>query len=83
MNFKDLKFTTPDFMGISRAELNFPNGYGISVVTGTNTYSDAGTYEVGILLNGGLCYDTPLTDDVLGYQSPSDIDTIIAELEKY
>jgi hypothetical protein len=82
MTFKDLKFSPPDYMGFSRAKLELPNGYGISVITGKYAYSDEGAYEVGILYNGHLCYDTPLTDDVLGYQSPSDIDAILAQLEK-
>lgn len=82
MTLEDLKLEFTDHMGISRASLELPNGYGISVVHGEYTYSDENTFEVGILHNGKLCYDTPITNDVLGYQTPEDIVNIINQLEK-
>jgi hypothetical protein len=80
MIFEDLKFHG-DMFGMYRAKLEFPNKYGISVITGPGTYSDNNTFEVGILYDGKLCYDTNLTNDVLGYQTPEDIDNIIKKLE--
>ncbi len=43
--------------------LEFPNGYGASVVNGEGTYG----LEMAVLRNGGIVYDTPITGDVLGY----------------
>lgn len=78
--FKDLEFKGDI---TKRARLNFPNGYGISVVYGSYTYSDNGTYEVGILKDDCLYYETPLTNNVLGYQTPEQINKIIEELLEY
>jgi hypothetical protein len=83
LTFKDLKFDPPDSLGYSRAFLDFPNGYGLSVVTGPYVYCGPGTFEVAIFYNDKICYDTPLTSDVLGYQTPEDIDEIIQKVEKF
>ena len=47
----------------------FENGYGASVVSHDVSYGgDRGLYEIAVLdSNGDLCYDTPITDDVVGY----------------
>lgn len=85
MTFSDLKFNPhpvqPYFN--NQARYDFPNGYGISVVNGECAYCDEDTYEVGILKDGNLCYNTTLTSDVLSYQTPDDIDSILKVLEKY
>lgn len=86
MTFKDLEFKPHpniDFGFTSQARHDFPNGYGISVVDGPLAYCDEDTYEVGIFYKGHLCYNTSLTSDVLGYQTPEDIDKILDTLEKY
>lgn len=80
--FKDLQpFTSDD--EITRYRLNFSNGYGISVVRGLNTYSGDGTYEIAVLKNNDLCYSTPITDDVVGWVSEEQINTIMEELQSY
>ena len=47
----------------------FENGYGASVVSHDVSYGgDRGLSEIEILYSkGGLCYSTPITDDVVGY----------------
>lgn len=65
------------------AEVEFDNGYGISVIQGKHFYCGRNTYEVAILKDGSLCYDTPLTDDVLGHQTKDDITKIMKELQTY
>lgn len=47
----------------------FGNNYGASVVCRTGSYgNDKGLFEVAVLdLNGDIVYDTPVTDDVIGY----------------
>ena len=56
----------------------FPNGYGASVVRGQLTYGgDRGLYELGVIVFDGdqyqLTYDTPVTDDVLGWLTIPDV----------
>lgn len=84
MKFKDLVFEKhPVALLNSQAFHQFPNGYGVSVIDGDYDFCDNGTYEVAIMKDGELCYDTPLTDDVLGYQTPGEIDEILKEVESY
>lgn len=83
MTFKELEFYPHEVLSGEHACYTFPNGYGISVVNGPGTYSSKGTYEVGILYNGELTVNTPLTDDVLSEQTPEDIDTILSTIEKW
>jgi hypothetical protein len=84
--FTDLKFKEaiggPQF-GI-QARIQFDNGYGISVVKGPHTYGgDIGLYEAAVLdSNGKLCYDTPITDDVIGYLRDKDVTDTMIEIQK-
>lgn len=94
--FKDLKFemhptfsyATPQgtksiYPEAKRAIMEFENGYGVSVVFGEIFYSDGvDTYEVGILKDGSLCYDTYITDDVLGYQDEEDVTEIMRKVQE-
>jgi len=46
----------------------FPNGYSASVIQGPHTYGGpGGLWEVAVFKSGHLCYNTPITNDVLGY----------------
>jgi len=52
----------------------FGNGYGVSIVRGPYTYGyEQGLWELAVLVGDErghtLCYDTPITDDVVGYCS--------------
>lgn len=80
--FDNLQFTAHP-LGGKRARLTLDNGYGISVVNGPLFYCNEDSFEVAILKNGQITYDTPLTNDVLGYQTPEDINSILKELESY
>ena len=63
---------------------DFPNGYGISVVTGDHEffYTDPEhPYEVAVILHGGICYTTPITDDVLGRQTEADVLRVIEQIK--
>lgn len=64
----------------------FQNGYSASVVCNPTTYGyDMNFFEVAVLdKDGRLCYDTPITDDVVGYlnfQGVADVLKDISELE--
>ena len=94
MKFSDLNFQPhsnyPD-TGIAARHF-FPNGYGVSVVRFTTTFgfgsygSEEGLYELAVLQgvdeNWNICYDTPMTDDVLGYLTESDVENLLNEVEK-
>jgi len=72
--------------GIPRiAQLPFDNGYGVSVIDGQGSYTNAGEFEVAVLKKDGkywgLCYDTPITDDVIGHLSPKKVTEIMKEIQ--
>lgn len=81
--FKDLVFE-PHGIGYGyQAVLNFDNGYGVSVLLGDLFYSNGiDTYELGVLKKGHLCYDTPITDDVLGYLNKGEVTKIMEKIQK-
>ena len=87
MKFADLNFhphgNMPD--GIAARHF-FPNGYGVSVVQFPGSYGyDEGLYEVAILKgleeDWEICYDTPITDDIIGYQSMEDINNLLSQVK--
>ena len=46
----------------------FPNGYGASVIKHYGSYGyEEDLFELAVLKNGKLCYDTEITNDVIGY----------------
>jgi hypothetical protein len=64
------------------AEMNFDNGCGVSVVFGETFYSDGtSTYELAVLKDGEVCYDTEVTDDVLGYLSPEEVSDAMRKVQ--
>ena len=65
----------------------FENGYGASVIQGPYTYGgDEGLFEMAVVYFEGdeyaLVYDTPVTDDVLGYLTPSEVEHYLAKVER-
>ena len=59
---KDAKFTDHSNADMQRIRIMFPNGYGASIIKGDGSY---GT-ELAVITAEGLCYDTDITDDVIG-----------------
>ncbi len=60
----------------------FPNGYGASVVKNDMSYGGKnGLWELAVLdADGGLCYDTPITDDVIGHLNDPQVDDILGQI---
>ena len=90
--FNDLVFKEhPNGMGGFQSRMDFPNGFGVSVVCGQFFYcspkknlTDASmyrTYEVAVLKDGSLCYDTPITDNVLGYLTPEEVSDVMKQVQ--
>ena len=80
--FADLKFRFRGFgFNSIRARIAFPNGYGASVVKGAGSYgADAVLYELAVMRDDGLCYSTPITDDVCGYLTEADVTRLLGEI---
>lgn len=64
-------------------EFKFPNGYGASVIKGPHTYGGKkGLWELAVLEQGLICYDTPITNDVLGHLTWEQVENTLDEIKK-
>ena len=82
--FNDLVFNEhPNHLGGVQARITFDNGYGASVVSTPHTYGGRdGLYELAVFgKNGHITYDTPVTDDVLGYLKPEEVTKIMQQIQ--
>ena len=87
--FKDLTFKEHhlDSKG-KKAEMYFPNGYGISVVRfkigmlASCTSSDNTDWEVAVLKENEIYYTSEITDDVIGFQSNKEVTEIMKKIQK-
>jgi hypothetical protein len=78
--FDQLVFVKNPFGGI-QAQTVFNNGYGVSVINGGGAYTNgADAYELAVYGKGGeICYDTPITDDVLGHLSADEVSEVMQQ----
>jgi len=61
----------------------FPNGYGASVVKHDYSYGGKdGLWEMAVLKEEELCYNTHITNDVIGYLSDADVKSTLKEIEQ-
>lgn len=57
-----------------KRKFKFSNGYGASVVRNGISYGhEEGLYEVMVLKNGKPCYNSSITNDVLGWLTPRQV----------
>ena len=62
---------------------SFDNGYGASVITVSIAYcNEAQPYELAVLKHDELCYDTPITDDVIGYLTSDEVYDLLDRIEQ-
>lgn len=77
--FRGCKF----FHGGTQWKFEFDNGYGASVITGGIAYcNEAQPFELAVLKHGELCYDTPITDDVIGYLTSDEVFDLLDRIEQ-
>ena len=62
----------------------FDNGYGATVVQGPHSYGGAdGLYELAVVgKNDEICYDTPVTSDVEGYLSETQVTDLLIKIQQ-
>ena len=92
LKFEDLTFKShPNGNGL-QAVLFFNNGYGISVIrykTLNGTYgsytSNEEEWEISVLIGNSaeyyLCYDTPITTDVVGHLTNDEVTNIMIQIQ--
>ena len=74
-------------MGGVQTILKFPNEYGASIVRFAGSYGfEKGLWEMAVIKYSGddweITYDTPITDDVLGYLSKEDVIDHLQNIQK-
>jgi len=83
--FNDLDFNPMD-MGIGigiQARINFDNGYGASVIKSPYSYGgNQDLYELAVIKDNAICYDTPITDDVIGYLTEDDVTKYLGQIQE-
>lgn len=80
----------PAGLGGVQKVYRFDNDYGASVVCTPFSYGGAeGLWELGVIVFGGvgeddykLTYDTPITDDVLGYLTEEEVREILERIAR-
>jgi len=88
MTFEDLKFKPTQINDGIQAIVKFENNYGASVVKHDYSYGGKqGLYELAVIKydeNGdwNICYDTPITDDVLGYLTEDNVTNYLTQIEQ-
>ena len=81
--FEDLEFRPHRMDGV-QSIMMFDNGYGVSVVKTSFSYGGKmGQYELAVLDSGeNITYNTPVTNDVLGYLSEKEVTRYMIEVQK-
>jgi len=79
----DLEFKQHDCdLFDSRALISFDNGYGASIVTGFGAHSDEDhPYELAVFKGGSICYDSPMTDDVIGHLTEVELQKLLKQIQ--
>ena len=82
MKFSKLEFK-PHLGGEGvQARINFDNGYGASIVQTKYSYGhEKGLYELAVMRNGFICYDTPITNDVIGYLNKLEVEELLIRIK--
>ena len=86
--FDDLKFNLHPKKGFdTHAVMFFDNGYGISVITGEDAYSnDEYPYECAVIEGNkdkfNIVIDTPITNDVIGFCDKDKITEIMKQIQE-
>ena len=81
--FQELNFQTHPMGQGKQCIVQFPNGYGASIVQSEYTYGGKdGLYELAVFgKDGHISYDTPITNDVLGYLSEQDVEKTLIDIK--
>jgi hypothetical protein len=89
MTFEDLEFRESLVFNTGiQSIVRFKNNYGASVIKHEYSYGGKlGLYELAVIKydeNGDwdLCYDTSITDDVLGYLNEVEVTTYLMQIEQ-
>ena len=83
-NLEFVEINDSPFMVGKKSRMHFDNGYGVSVVSHSYSYGGRdGLYEVAVLdSEDNLTYDTPVTNNVIGYLTEEDVTDVMKQVQK-
>ena len=68
--------------GVQRL-FEFDNGYGASVIRHRGSYGFAqGKWELAVLQDNDITYNTPITDDVIGHLTWSEVQSYLQQIKE-
>jgi len=84
--FEDLEFEKVNpSLGLTgvRAKMMFDNGFGVSAVSHSMSYGGKeGLYEIAVLdSDENLTYETPITNDVIGWLSENEVSEVMTKIQ--
>ena len=81
--FNDLDFQPMQFDVGIQARIFFDNGYGASVIKSPYSYGgNQDLYELAVIKDNAIRYDTPITDDVIGYLTEDDVTKYLGQIQE-
>ena len=76
INFRlDTSWASPRLIG----KFDFNNGYTASVIC-IEPHEPNRRYELAVIHEGAICYDTPVTNDVVPYCTVAEIEHLLEEI---
>jgi hypothetical protein len=87
--FKQLIFESHPTLSGVQAKVIYPNGYGASIILarsliGGGSYGhEKGLYEIGVLKDDRLTYDTPIADDIIGFLTERKVTNYLKKIFEY
>ena len=66
----------------ARAYVSFDNGFYVSILNGLYSVGDVDEYELAIMDKDGICYDTPLSDDIIGHLTKEDVEKWLKDVSQ-
>lgn len=80
--FKDLEFNPHSVAG-THAIIHFDNKYGVSVICGDIFFSNGvDTYELAVLYDGSITYNTDITNDVIGNLTADQVTDVMIKVQQ-
>jgi hypothetical protein len=82
MTFNDLTFLPSTYGDGIHSIVTFDNGYGASIIKTDRSYGGKdGLYELAVLFDGLISYDTPITNDVIGFLTEDGVIELLQKIE--
>lgn len=66
----------------------FDNGYGVSIIKNDMSYGhELGLWELAVIKGNmedyDICYDTPITDNTIGFLNEQEVNDLVDQVEAY